>query len=41
MTATTTSTDRTSNAKLLAWVEEWAEILQPDRIELCDGSEEE
>jgi phosphoenolpyruvate carboxykinase (GTP) len=31
----------TSNAKLLAWVEEWAEILRPDSIEWCDGSDEE
>ncbi|MGY6502218.1 MAG: phosphoenolpyruvate carboxykinase (GTP) [Acidimicrobiales bacterium] len=31
----------TSNAKLVAWVEEWAEILTPDAIEWCDGSAEE
>jgi phosphoenolpyruvate carboxykinase (GTP) len=31
----------TSNAKLLAWVDEWAEILRPDSIEWCDGSDEE
>jgi phosphoenolpyruvate carboxykinase (GTP) len=31
----------TTNQKLLAWVDEWAEILQPDSIEWCDGSEEE
>jgi phosphoenolpyruvate carboxykinase (GTP) len=31
----------TTNQKLLPWVEEWAEILQPDAIEWCDGSEEE
>jgi phosphoenolpyruvate carboxykinase (GTP) len=31
----------TSNKKLLAWVDEWAEILQPDSIEWCDGSDEE
>jgi phosphoenolpyruvate carboxykinase (GTP) len=31
----------TSNTKLLAWVDEWAEILQPDSIEWCDGSDAE
>src|SRR5262245_5147296 len=31
----------TSNAKLLAWVDEWVEILQPDSVEWCDGSEPE
>ncbi len=31
----------TTNQKLKAWVEEWAEIFQPDAIEWCDGSEEE
>ena len=31
----------TTNSKLLAWVDEWAAILQPDRIEWCDGSAEE
>src|SRR5262245_10887196 len=31
----------TSNSKLLAWVDEWAAITQPDSIEWCDGSEEE
>jgi GTP-dependent phosphoenolpyruvate carboxykinase len=28
----------TTNEKLLAWVAEWAEVLQPDAIEWCDGS---
>ena len=31
----------TENARLQAWVAEWAEIFQPDAIEWCDGSEEE
>jgi phosphoenolpyruvate carboxykinase (GTP) len=36
----TTSTP-TTNAKLIAWVDRWAAILQPDRIHWCDGSEHE
>ncbi|MBS1848590.1 MAG: hypothetical protein JST73_09965, partial [Actinobacteria bacterium] len=35
MTATTT------NTALKNWVDEWAAILQPDRIHWCDGSVEE
>ncbi|MBI2709037.1 MAG: phosphoenolpyruvate carboxykinase (GTP) [Actinobacteria bacterium] len=35
MTATTT------NRKLTEWVDDWAEILQPDDIHWCDGSQEE
>jgi len=31
----------TTNEKLKAWVDEWAEVFQPDAIEWCDGSEEE
>jgi phosphoenolpyruvate carboxykinase (GTP) len=39
MTATTATP--TANRKLIEWVEHWAAILQPDRVEWCDGSEEE
>ncbi len=31
----------TRNKQLLEWVEEVAELTQPDRIEWCDGSQEE
>ncbi|HEY5156171.1 MAG TPA: phosphoenolpyruvate carboxykinase (GTP) [Acidimicrobiales bacterium] len=31
----------TTNQNLLDWVETWTEILQPDAIAWCDGSEEE
>ena len=31
----------TSNQKLLRWVEEVAELTQPDSIHWCDGSTEE
>ena len=34
-------TATTSNAELTAWVDEWAEIFQPDSIHWCDGSAEE
>ncbi len=30
-----------SNRRLLAWVEEWAAITQPDQVLWCDGSAEE
>ena len=32
---------RTTNAKLLAWVNEVAAVTTPDRIDWCDGSAEE
>ena len=32
---------QTSNARLTAWVDEWAAIMQPERIHWCDGSAEE
>ena len=31
----------TTNKKLLAWVEEWAQLCQPDSVHWCDGSEAE
>jgi phosphoenolpyruvate carboxykinase (GTP) len=31
----------TSNARLRAWVDEWAAIMQPDEIYWCDGSADE
>ena len=38
----TTRTDtRTSNTRLLEWVDKWIAILQPDAIHWCDGSQEE
>ncbi len=35
------ATPLTTNAGLLAWVEDWAEILQPDQVLWCDGTAEE
>ncbi len=34
-------TATTSNAKLQAWVDEWAEVFQPSSVHWCDGSAEE
>src|SRR6476646_2854999 len=31
----------TSHQNLLDWVDEWAQILEPDQIHWCDGSAEE
>jgi len=31
----------TSNQRLLDWVEEWRQILEPDTLVWCDGSQEE
>ena len=39
--STATAAAPTTHAKLLAWVEEVAELTQPDAIHWCDGSAEE
>ena len=31
----------TTNQKLHDWVEDWAEVLAPESIYWCDGTEEE
>ncbi|HTU14995.1 MAG TPA: phosphoenolpyruvate carboxykinase (GTP) [Solirubrobacterales bacterium] len=41
MSETTEVTAPTNNAKLLAWVDEIAQLTQPDSIYWCDGSAEE
>ena len=38
---TTRADTRTSNPRLLEWVDKWIAILQPDAIHWCDGSQEE
>ncbi|HEX6238407.1 MAG TPA: phosphoenolpyruvate carboxykinase (GTP) [Acidimicrobiales bacterium] len=31
----------TTNQELVKWVDRWSGVLQPDRVEWCDGSDEE
>jgi phosphoenolpyruvate carboxykinase (GTP) len=38
---TTPENAPTTNRKLLEWVERWTEILEPDQVHWCDGSEAE
>ena len=38
---TTKTNTRTSNPRLLEWVDKWVAILQPDAIHWCDGSQDE
>jgi phosphoenolpyruvate carboxykinase (GTP) len=41
LSETTAPAALTKNQKLIAWVEEFAELTQPDSIHWCDGSAEE
>ena len=41
MTTAHDGSTRTKNTKLLAWVDEIAALCKPDRIEWCDGSQDE
>jgi phosphoenolpyruvate carboxykinase (GTP) len=34
-------TGSTTNQRLIDWVDEWAEVLEPDAVHWCDGSQEE
>ena len=36
-----TGRDRTKNAKLLAWVDEWVALCKPAKVHWCDGSQAE
>jgi Phosphoenolpyruvate carboxykinase (GTP) len=36
-----TASGPTKNAKLLAWVDEWAALCKPDKVHWCDGSQSE
>ena len=38
---TATGRDRTKNAKLLAWVDEWAALCKPEKVHWCDGTQAE
>ena len=38
---TGTGSERTSNAKLLAWVDDIISLCKPDKVHWCDGSQEE
>ena len=37
----TSASAPTENRALLEWVEQWADVLAPDRIEWCDGSDQQ
>jgi phosphoenolpyruvate carboxykinase (GTP) len=37
----TTTTPPTRHRRLVEWVEHWTAILEPDRVEWCDGSDSE
>ena len=41
MSETTAAAAATKNQKLISWVEEFAELTQPDSVHWCDGSAEE
>jgi phosphoenolpyruvate carboxykinase (GTP) len=38
---TATERDLTTNAKLLAWVDEWAALCKPEKVHWCDGTQAE